>query len=71
MKITHVSIVGYGVMNFPEGFDGWQFVRIEYFLEGQPYQVKECHIWLPPEFDTMKFEDEMNEAISANAEKGR
>lgn len=61
--ISRVSIVGYGVMNYPEGFDGWQFVRIEYFLPGNPYQIRECHLWLPPDFDIYNFEDSINDAI--------
>ncbi len=63
MKVTHISIVGYGVYNYPEGMNGWQFVRFEYLSDTTPYTAMECHVWLPPDTNTCKLEDLLNEGI--------
>ena len=56
----YISIVEYGVMNYPEGFEGWRFVRFEYLDDDQPFALNECHVWLPPGTDTSKLEDFLN-----------
>jgi len=52
----YMSVVEYGVFNWPEGFDGWRFYRIEYIPEDSAHAIKECHIWLPPNADAIELE---------------
>ncbi len=52
-----MSLVEYGVQNYPEGFEDWRFYRIEYLAHDKPYAIKECHLWLPPKADACVLED--------------
>jgi hypothetical protein len=70
MKISYVNIVEYCVFNEPAPFKGWRSYRIEYWPDDKIFAVKECHLWLPPNFDAYKLEEKINETISANAERG-
>jgi hypothetical protein len=70
MKISHVEIVEYGVQNYPEGFEGWRFYRIEYWTDDGPYAVKECHVWLPMFFDAMVLEEAIDATIIREAKEG-
>jgi hypothetical protein len=41
-----VSLVEYGVFNYPKGMEGWRMFRIEYGGHAESC-VCEGHIWLP------------------------
>ena len=55
-----ISLVEYGIFRYPEGLEGWRCFRMEYGGHAQDC-IKECVIWLPPQFDIFKFEKELNE----------
>lgn len=57
----YLSIVEYGVFNYPPGFEGWRYCRIEYLQDDKPFAVKECHLWLPPNIDLCKLEEYLND----------
>ena len=55
--MMHVSVVEYGVFNYPHpdmahnsetGMGGWHFMRIEYWDSEEPYSFLEHHVWMPP-----------------------
>ena len=43
-----VSLVEYGVFNYPKGLEEWRCFRIEYGGHAENC-ITEGHIWLPPD----------------------
>ena len=71
--MLHVSVVGYGVVNYPHPdmahdpethMGGWNFMRIEYWDSEQPYSFLEHHVWMPPGIGSGELEDFMQEQIN-------
>jgi hypothetical protein len=55
MRYQRMSLVEYGVYNYPEGLEGWRFFRIEYGGHAESC-IKECVLWLPPDCDPCELE---------------
>lgn len=62
---NEVYFVGQVVMRKEamEKYRGWNNYRIEYYSEGEQFNVMECGIWLPEAVDIRPIEDAIWKAI--------
>jgi len=51
-----VDSIEMGVQSYPEGFEGWRLIRLEYGGHAE-YCLKECVLWVPPKANVEDLEE--------------
>ena len=53
MRVDSIEMM---VQNYPENFEGWHLIRLEYGGHAE-YCLKECVLWIPPNANVEELEE--------------